>query len=205
MAYPTVSAPYGFQALNRVDGISYAGAIRQIPITASYGTAIYNGDVVQLVTGGTVEKSSVASNVTATPTLGVFVGCSYTNSSGQPVQAQYYPTGVTNAVAYVVLDPQAAFKVAVTTAGDTSTVTYVTRAAVGTNIGAAAGTGSNTTGDSGLSVVAPSSGAGNATTLPVKVIGVVPATASNATNFTEVIVVLNNPQLTSAAGSVNFA
>jgi len=39
MAYPTVSAPYGFQPINRVDGMPYAGAIRQIPITASYGTA----------------------------------------------------------------------------------------------------------------------------------------------------------------------
>ena len=38
MAYPTVSAPYGFQPINSVDGKPYAGAIRQIPITASYGT-----------------------------------------------------------------------------------------------------------------------------------------------------------------------
>jgi hypothetical protein len=31
MAYPTVSAPYGFQAINRVDGMPYAGATRLIP------------------------------------------------------------------------------------------------------------------------------------------------------------------------------
>ena len=73
MAYPTVSAPYGLQPLNRVDGIPYAGAIRQIPITTSYGTAIYNGDVVKLVVGGAVEKSAIGSNVEANPTLGVFV------------------------------------------------------------------------------------------------------------------------------------
>ena len=108
MAYPTVSAPYGFQPINSVDGKPYAGAIRQIPITASYATAIYNGDVVKLVTGGTVEKSGIGANVTAEPTLGVFVGCSYTNSSGQPVQGQYYPASSSNGVAYVVLDPQAA-------------------------------------------------------------------------------------------------
>lgn len=199
MAYPTVSAPYGLQPINSVDGKPYAGAIRQIPITASYGTAIYNGDVVKLVVGGTVEKSSVASNVEATPTLGVFVGCQYTNSSGQPVQAQYYPTGVTNAIAYVVLDPQAAFKVAVTTSGDTSTVTYVTRAAVGTNIGAAAGTGSNTTGDSGLSVV--SGTAANTAVLPFRVVDVVPETAINSTAFREVIVKMNQPQLEITTGN----
>jgi hypothetical protein len=199
MAYPTVSAPYGLQPINRVDGMPYAGAIRQIPITASYGTAIYNGDVVKLVVGGTVEKSSVASNVEATPTLGVLVGCQYTNSSGQTVQAQYYPTGVTNAIAYVVVDPQAAFKVAVTTSGDTSTVTYVTRAAVGTNIGAAAGTGSNTTGDSGLSVV--SGTAANTAVLPFRVVDVVPETAINSTAFREVIVKMNQPQLEVTLGN----
>ena len=73
MAYPTVSAPYGFQPINSVDGKPYAGAIRQYPITASYGTAIYYGDVVRLVSGGTIEKSEVTNNVSATnsATLGV--------------------------------------------------------------------------------------------------------------------------------------
>lgn len=199
MAYPVVEAPYGFQPINSVDGKPYAGAIRQIPITASYGTAIYNGDIVKLVVGGTVEKSGVSTNVTAEPTLGVLVGCQYTNSSGQTVQAQYYPTGVTNAIAYVVLDPQAAYKVAVTTSGNTSVVTSVTRAAVGTNIAVATGAGSNTTGDSGLSVVSGS--AANTAILPFRVVDVVPETAVNATNFREVIVKLNQPQLEVTLGN----
>jgi hypothetical protein len=199
MAYPTVSAPYGLAPINRVDGMPYAGAIRQIPITASYGTAIYNGDVVKLVTGGTVEKSAIGANVTAQPTLGVFVGCQYVNSSSQTVQAQYYPTGVTSAIAYVVLDPQAAFKAAVTTSGNTSVVTSVTRAVVGTNMEIATGSGSNVTGNSGLSVVSGS--AANTAILPVRVIDVVPETALNATNFTEVIVKLNQPQLEVTLGN----
>jgi hypothetical protein len=199
MAYPTVSAPYGLAAINRVDGMPYAGAIRQIPITASYGTAIYNGDIVKLVTGGTVEKSAIGANVTAQPTLGVFVGCQYVNSSSQTVQAQYYPTGVSSAIAYVVLDPQAAFKAAVTTSGNTSVVTSVTRAVVGTNMEIATGAGSNVTGNSGLSVVSGS--AANTAILPVRVIDVVPETAVNATNFREVIVKLNQPQLEVTLGN----
>jgi hypothetical protein len=199
MAYPTVSAPYGLEAINRVDGMPYAGAIRQIPITASYGTAIYNGDVVKLVTGGTVEKSAIGANVTAQPTLGVFVGCQYVNSSGQTVQAQYYPTGVNSAIGYIVVDPQAAFKVAVTTSGNTSVVTSVTRAVVGTNMEIATGAGSNVTGNSGLSVVSGS--AANTAILPVRVIDVVPETAVNATNFREVIVKLNQPQLEVTLGN----
>ena len=199
MAYPTVDAPYGLEPINSVDGKPYAGAIRQIPITASYGTAIYNGDIVKLVTGGTVEKSAIGANVTAQPTLGVFVGCQYVNSSSQTVQAQYYPTGVTSAIAYVVLDPQAAFKAAVTTSGNTSVVTSVTRAVVGTNMSIATGTGNNATGNSGLSVISGS--AANTAILPVRVIDVVPETAVNATNFREVIVKLNQPQLQVTLGN----
>lgn len=199
MAYPTVDRPYGFQAINRVDGMPYAGAIRQIPITASYGTAIYNGDIVKLVVGGTIEKSAIGANVEAQPTLGVFVGCQYVNSSSQTVQAQYYPTGVTSAIGYIVVDPQAAFKVAVTTSGNTSTVTSVTRAVVGTNMSIATGSGSNVTGNSGLSVISGSTA--NTAILPVRVIDVVPETAVNATNFREVIVKLNQPQLEITLGN----
>ena len=50
MAYPTISAPYGFRPINRYDGIPYAGATLQYPITAS--TAIYYGDTVKLVASG---------------------------------------------------------------------------------------------------------------------------------------------------------
>ena len=199
MAYPTVSAPYGFQPINSVDGKPYAGAIRQLPITAAYGTAIYNGDMVKLVVGGTIEKSAIGANVTAQPTLGVFVGCQYVNSTGQIVQAQYYPTGVNSAIGYIVLDPQAAFKAAVTTSGNTSVVTSVTRAVVGTNMSIATGTGNNATGNSGLSVISGS--AANAVILPVRVIDVVPETAVNATNFREVIVKLNQPQLQVTLGN----
>ena len=57
MAYPTVSAPYGLRAVNRVDGLPYAGAIRQIPIASTYNTPIYYGDLVRLTAGGTISVS----------------------------------------------------------------------------------------------------------------------------------------------------
>ena len=80
MAYPTVSAPYGFKPINRYDGIPYAGATLQLPISGSYNTAIYNGDTVKLVAGGTIEVSGATTTGTI---LGVLVGVQYTNSSGQ--------------------------------------------------------------------------------------------------------------------------
>ena len=58
MAYPTINSPYGFQPVNRYDGIPYAGATLQIPIGASYNTAIYNGSSVKIVQNGTIELSA---------------------------------------------------------------------------------------------------------------------------------------------------
>lgn len=198
MAYPTVSAPYGFDAINSVDGKPYAGAIRQYPITAAYGTPIYFGDVVKMVSGGTIEKSAVTNDSSTEPTLGVFVGVQYVNSQSQTVQAQYYPTGVTNAIAYVVLDPQAAYKCAVTNAADADTVTFVTRAVVGKNAIRNAGTGSNVTGDSGSSIQADTTA--NTAAFPFRIIDVVPDTAINATAFREVIVKINQPQFEVTTG-----
>jgi hypothetical protein len=205
MAYPTVSAPYGLQPINRFDGMPYAGATQQLPIASTYNTAIFNGDVV-LVSGGTIRKSGVTSDSTTdkanNATYGVFMGVQYVNSQQQTVQAQYYPgnSAVSNAIAYVVMDPVAEFKVAVTFAGN-STISGTTIAAVGTNAALIQGTGSTVTGNSGVSLAAPASGAGNAAALPVRVVAVVPATATNATTFTEVIVKFNNPQILLAAGN----
>ena len=52
MAYPTIDKTYGFKPVNRLDGLPYAGAIRQIPIAPSYSTAILNGDTVKVDTNG---------------------------------------------------------------------------------------------------------------------------------------------------------
>ena len=52
MAYPTVSAPYGLKPINSIDGKPYAGAFRQIPVAASFGTAIFFGDTVQIDSTG---------------------------------------------------------------------------------------------------------------------------------------------------------
>ena len=200
MAYPTISAPYGFKAVNRVDGLPYAGATLQYPLTT--GTAIYYGDTVKLVAGGTISLSGATTSGTI---IGTFVGCQYVNSTGQTVQAQYYPgSGVTSPIAYVVVDPTAAFKVAVTTTGNTSVVTGANATIVGTNVATVYGTPSATTGNSGSSVVLPATGLGNATTLPFRVVAVVPDTAyANATGtlfYPEVIVKINNPQLTALTG-----
>lgn len=201
MAYPTVSTSYGFKPVNRFDGIAYAGATLQYPVTS--GQAIYYGDTVKLVAGGTVQTSGATTTGTI---LGVFTGCQYVNSSGQTVQAQYCPaSGVTNPIAYVVVDPTAEFKVAVTTTGNTTAVTGANATIVGTNVAQTAyAAGSTATGDSIAAIVLPGNATGNATTLPFRVVAVVPDTAyANATGvlfYPEVLVKINNPQLTALTG-----
>jgi hypothetical protein len=205
MSYPSVEAPYGLVPINRVDFMPYAGATRQLPIASTYNTAIFNGDIV-LVTGGNIRKSGVTTDATTdqanNATYGVFVGVQYVNSQGQTVQAQYYPgnAAASSAIAYIVDDSQAAFKVAVTFSGNT-TVTTANASVVGTNLQIRQGTGSTITGNSGLSVVAPVAGTGNAAALPVRAVSVVPETATGTNAFTEVVVKLNNPQILRTTGN----
>jgi hypothetical protein len=203
MAYPSVTAPYGLVPINSVDGKPYAGATRQLPIDSAYNTAIFNGDIVALVDGGTIAKSGVTDDSTTTAanyTYGVFVGVQYVNAQGQTVQAQYYPgnAAATSAVAYVVDDPMAAFKVAVVLAN--SAISSTNRSIVGVNMAIDQGTGSTTTGNSGFGVLVATNNEGNAATLPVRAVSVIPETATGTNAFTEVVVKLNNPQILRATG-----
>ena len=194
MAYPTVSAPYGFQAINRVDGTPYAGQTRLIPIASTYNTAIYNGDLVKIVAAGTIEKFT--GTTTGSPS-GVFVGVQYVNSLSQFTPAQYYPgTSVTEAYAIVVDDPLAAFKVAVTDVS--SVMSSAARAGVGSNMSVLAGTGDADTGNSGASVLAGSE-AGTAG-LVVRVIDTVDETKTAADTFVEIIVKINLHQYNNTTG-----
>jgi len=203
MAYPTVSAPYGLDPVNRADFMPYAGATRLLPIASTYNTAIFNGDIV-MIKGGNVIKSNVTidstTDNTANLTYGVFMGVQYINGQSQTVQAQYYPgnAAASSAVAYVVDDPMAAFKVAITYSGN-ATITTANSSIVGTNQTLRQGTGSTSTGDSAVSLIAPVVGSGNAATAPVRVIAVVPETATGTNAYTEVIVKFTNPQILLAA------
>jgi len=194
MAYPTVSAPYGFQAINRVDGTPYAGQTRLIPIASTYNTAIFAGDLVKIVAAGTIEKFT--GTTTGSPS-GVFVGVQYVNSVSQFTPAQYYPgTSVTEAFAIVVDDPLAAFKVAVTNVS--SVMSSAARAAVGSNMSVLAGTGDTATGNSGASVLAGSEA--NTAGLVVRVIDTVDETKTAADTFVEIVVKINLHQYNNTTG-----
>jgi hypothetical protein len=136
----------------------------------------------------------------------VLVGCAYTNSSGQPVQGQYYPaaqsTSTALAFGYVVDDPNAVFKV-VASSGQTTVPTAYSRALVGANVALSINTGSTITGDSYYGIDGAS--AGTTATLPVRVVDVVPDTATgpanaSATTYYEFLVKFNLHQYTDTTG-----
>ena len=189
MAYPTVSAPYGLKPINLIGGQVFAGATRQFQIASGYATSIFNGDAVLLVTSGTIEKDT--GTTTATP-VGVFLGCSYVNAQGQTIYQQYFPASTTAPTgtvitAYVADDPNTLFKVAVVSG--TTVIAGVGRAVIGSNMSLVQNAGSTTTGDSKVAVL--SSSAATTNTLPIRVVDVVPDTATGADTYVELIVKWN--------------
>ena len=185
MSYPTVTAPYGLKPINRFDGMPYAGATNQYPVTS--GQAVFNGQVVAFVNGGTV--SPVASHTASTYAVGVVMGVQYTNSTGQTVQAQYAPaSGVTDVIAYVVNDPAAEFKVAVT--GNNQTITPVAGTVLNTNVLLVVGTGDTATGNINSSIDGTS--ANSTATSLFRVTALIPDTIDPATGYySEVVVKFN--------------
>ena len=197
MAYPTVSAPYGLKPVNRIDGMPYAGAIRQIPVAAAFATAVFFGDTVAIDSTGYLVVSSTTNSGAI---VGVCVGGQYVNSSGQTVQGQYLPASISTstnlAYAYVVDDPMALFKVAVVSSG--TTMSSAGRTVVGTNLALVLNAGSTTTGNSAFAVTL--TGAGTTATIPIRVIDVVPETATAADTYTELLVKINTHQYNNTTG-----
>jgi hypothetical protein len=187
MPYPTVDGPYGLIPVNLIGGQVFASAARSIPIATNSSTAIFFGDVVRLAATGTLEKD-VGTNV-ATP-IGVFLGCTYTDPVFGKTFRQFYPgtTNITDIVAYVQDDPDALFKVAVVSSG--VTIGTITRANVGENTALVQNAGSTANGDSRVAVSATCA---TTSTLPIRIIDVVPDTspAGFPGSFTEVIVKWN--------------
>ena len=112
-----VAAPYGLRAVNHLGGTPYAGSTRMYPIGTGLAQNIYYGDVVNVLATGLLNQTQVT-GAAATPfpagTVGIFVGCTYTDpGSNQVVFRQNWPTGTVtaDAQAYVVDDPGAIFQI----------------------------------------------------------------------------------------------
>lgn len=127
----TTAAPYGLRPVKRADGMPYAGATSQYLIDpAGEATNLFYGQVVHIgadgyialsdATGADGTTNALPTGTTLTGSLGVFVGCEYINAQGQLIFSQYYPSGTTNAKAFVVDDPNVVFQAQLDGAADIS-------------------------------------------------------------------------------------
>lgn len=161
MAYPTVSAPYGFKPVNLIGGQVFAGSTREYPISYNYNTNIFYGDFVQLTSG---YVAILANDIAGAAAVGVFLGCYYTNpTTKQRLFSQYYPGSILagDITAIVADDPDMVMRVAVTAAAGSTAIASASALNVGINMAGNTLTGSASTGNSAGAVVALATTAGN--------------------------------------------
>jgi len=176
------ATPLGLRPINLIGGRVYAGAVRHFKIASGFGTNIFNGDIVKLVTAGVVEKDT---GTTACTPVGVFVGCAFTDpNSEQMTFKNNWPasTVAADATAYVVDDPDVLFRIQ----ADAS----IAQAGLGANFAVVQGAGSTSTGNSAVSLDASTVATTN--TLPLRLIGFVESPDSAVGDaFTDCIVKWN--------------
>jgi len=83
--------------------------IEEHEIANEYASNIFLGDPVKRAADGTIILATNGDKA-----LGVFLGCVFTNSEGQPIDAKFWPASTDSAtqpIARVLTDPQATFTV----------------------------------------------------------------------------------------------
>lgn len=144
------ATPYGLRPINLIGGQSFAGSTRQIKIASGYAANIFFGDVVAIAVDGTIVKvTTVGTNAAPFPagTVGVFLGCTYTDPSLKyKLNSQYWPTGTvaSDAMAYVCDDPDTLFQIQGNAA--------VTQTMLGSNFGVVQNAGSTVSGDGAIAL-----------------------------------------------------
>jgi len=133
-----VDAAFGAKPVRHLAG----GTIRTNEYKIASGTSsnIFTGDFVKLGATGYIDVAAAGNRL-----LGVFAGCSFTNSSGEQVFSKYYPASTTtqnsgDITAFVYDDPNIVYAIQSSGSADF--------ADIGNKADHVAGTGSTTTGHS---------------------------------------------------------
>jgi hypothetical protein len=179
----TSAAPTGAEPVGTLSASgSFTGKVRHIKIASGYGTAIFYGDFVKLVSSGTVEKDTGTTSLTP---VGVFMGCSYTDpSTNQKTFNQQFPasTAASDIMAYVLDDPSVLMRMQ----GDAT----LAQTTLGNNVAVVQTAGSTSIGRSKNAV--DSSTVATTNTLPLRIIDFVDGpTSTVGDSFTDVIVKFN--------------
>ena len=196
----SVNAPFGLRVTGRLDAGSLE-VFRQYPIASGYAANIAAGDVVALSDGGTsttiIKQTATGDTSTDIAMLGVFVGCSYTDpSTNQLTFSNMWPTGTvaSDALAFVVDDPQALYVVMADEAITNTLDIYGKNAAIVQ--------GAVNTTFKASRVALDASTIGTDANLPLRIIDYVGGPRGNevGTTYPLLVVKLNYTQLTAAVG-----
>lgn len=109
-----VAAPFGARPVKSLSSRYNSTGNEIYPIASGYNTNIFYGDFVDILADGTIVK---ASGTTTINTVGVFLGCEYTEPNlNYRLRAQFYPANTVGTLgsvdqinAYVLTDPDAVF------------------------------------------------------------------------------------------------
>ena len=104
-----VSEKYGLRPYRKLDGTPLVGAQNRYTIASGYATAIYQGDLVEPLASGNIQKHGAN---TSDAVVGVFNGCFYTDpTTKKPTYSNHYPGSIaaSDITAFIVDDPDAVF------------------------------------------------------------------------------------------------
>ena len=102
---------YGLRPVRQLNGSPFINAQNRYRIAADYGTSIYQGDLVEPLTSGTIQKHT---GNTSGQVVGVFNGCFFTDPTTQkPTFKNYYPasTNASDITAFVIDAPETVFEI----------------------------------------------------------------------------------------------
>ena len=102
-----VAEKFGLRPYRKLDGTPLVGAQNRYTIASNYGTAIFQGDLVQPTTAGNIERHTPN---TSDAVVGVFNGVFYTDpTTSKPTFKNFYPGSIvaSDITAFVIDDPDA--------------------------------------------------------------------------------------------------
>ena len=135
------NAKFGLRPIGKLGSNSNSTGTTEYDILTGTTGSIFTGDPVKMVSTGGIAVAAAGDLL-----LGVFQGCQYTDSAGEVQYAPYWPTltASSDAVAFVVDDPDATFEVQSAATGS------VTVTNLGLNADIVYTAGSTTTGRSNV-------------------------------------------------------
>ena len=152
-------AAFGLKPSSKLGSNVNSEGTTEYSIASGASGNIFSGDPVKMMNTGTILVAGAGDQL-----LGVFRGCRYTNSSGEVIYSSYWPNGTvsSDAVAFVVDDPNALFEVESAATGS------VVQTVVGNNADIVYATGSTSNGQSAVTI----SGTTAATTAQLRIVGI---------------------------------